>query len=406
MLVAVTDADTRAQTVPHLELFDPSFRFDDPSVFEAREANWYGTTPMGLIALRYADVHDMLRDRRFIQDGAPNLLLQGVTDGPLWDWFTEIILFTQGDAHTRLRRLVNRAFVPKAVDALRPAMREAADRLGDDLAEGSGDFIDTFADPYPVTIMGRLLGVPVDAYQQLRVWSSDIGLAFSLSVAQNRERIEAAVDGLHDYVDRLLCERRRTPGEDVVSALIAAEEEGERLSQQELRHLLVSLIFAGHDTTRNQLGNAMVAFSEAPEQWDRLARRPQLAENAVEEIMRFRPAVPAIFRFAAEDVVRHDLPIPAGTFVLQCVQTANRDPRVYADGDRFDIAVRREAPQLTFGGGMHFCLGAWVARAELAEALPILARRLRPPVLAAEPTWRPPVGIVGPERLPLHLEPR
>jgi cytochrome P450 len=341
----------------------------------------------------------MLRDRRLIQRGEEHLLMQGVSDGPLWDWFTRIILFANGSDHSRLRRLVNRAFVPAAVDGLRPAMRKAAAGLAGGLAErDGGEFVDAFADPYPVEIMGRLLGVPLDDYHQLRRWSTDLGLVFSLAVAAERPRIEAAVVGLHDYVDRLICRKRRDPGEDVVSTLLEAEEAGDRLTHDELRNLLVSLIFAGHDTTRNQLGNALVAFAEHPAQWDVLAARPELAARAVEEVMRYRPAVPAIFRTATEDLEREGVAIPAGTFVLQCVQAANRDPRVFADPDRLDIETVRSAPQLTFGGSIHFCLGAWLARAELAEALPALAHRLTAPVIE-DLTWRPALGIFGPASL-------
>jgi cytochrome P450 len=349
----------------------------------------------------------MLRDRRFIQSGEPHLVRHGVTDGPLWNWFTRLILFNQGDDHTRLRRLVNRAFVPSAVHRLRPDIRTAATGLSARIAEAvEVDFVEAFCDPYPVTIMGKLLGVPLDDYHRLRQWSSDVGLTFSLSVGALRDRIERAVVELHAYVDRLICDRRRDPGDDVVSALITAEEHGDRLSSDELRNLLVALIFAGHDTTRNQLGLALVAFAENPEEWDLLARRPELAPQAVAEVMRYRPAVPAIFRTAIEDVERNGLEIPDGTFVLQCVQSANRDPRAFVDADRFSIAAARDANHLTFGGGMHFCLGAWVARAEIAEALTILAARLRPPSITGEVEWRPALGIFGPEVLPVRLAPR
>jgi cytochrome P450 len=404
MLDIDEDQATAPASVPHLDLLDPSFRFDADALSAAREASWYATTPLGLIVLRHAEVHELLRDRRFIQRGEEHLMLQGVTDGPLWDWFTTIVLFKTGDDHTRLRRLVNRAFIPAAVNGLRPAMRSAASRLIDSIADHDGcEFVDAFADPYPIEVMGRLLGVPVDDYHQLRQWSSDIGLTFSLSVAAQRERIETAVVGLHEYVDRLICHRRRNPGEDVVSTLIDAHDAGDRLNQAELRNMLVSFIFAGHDTTRNQLGNAIVSLAEHPSQWDLLARRPELADRAVEEVMRYRPAVPAIFRTATEDVERDGLTIPAGTFVLQCVQAANRDPRVFADPDRLDIEAERAAAHLSFGGGPHFCLGAWVARAELAEALPLLARTLSAPAIS-EVSWRPALGIFGPETL--HIETR
>jgi cytochrome P450 len=253
--------------------------------------------------------------------------------------------------------------------------------------------------------MSRLLGVPAEDYELFRTWTTDIGLVYHLTHDRGLlPRVESAVVGLYGYVESLIGRRRARPdGDDLLSALVRAQLAEERISEEELRNLVVTLVFAAHDTTRHQLGQAMVAFAEHPDQWARLAERPELAEQAVDEIMRWCPSVPVIFRFAAEDLDYRGLHSAAGTFVMLCVHSAHRDPRVYDDGDSFDITVARETGPLTFGAGPHYCLGAPTARAELAEALPVLAGRLGPPVLAGPVEWRSPIGIHGPDTLPLRF---
>jgi cytochrome P450 len=181
---------------------------------------------------------------------------------------------------------------------------------------------------------------------------------------------------------------------------VQAEEAGDRLSDEELQSLIASLLFAGYDTTRNQLGLAMWLFAQYPDQWDLLAKRPELATRAVEEIMRFRGAVAVAPRVVAEDFELNGYHFTAGTMLSLSTGAANHDPVVYHDPYRFDISVERE-PQLTFGGGPHYCLGASLARAEMQEALPMFADRLPGLALDGEPTWRPPFGIYGPETLPV-----
>jgi cytochrome P450 len=187
----------------------------------------------------------------------------------------------------------------------------------------------------------------------------------------------------------------------LISGLIAAEEAGDQLSDAELRVLVTALVFAGQDTTRNQLGCALATFLAHPDQWARLAEAPALAAQAVEEVMRVRPAVPSIWRVATEDFDFKGLRIPAGTYLSLFVASANTDPRVFVPGE-FDIG-RERAAQLTFGGGLHYCLGAPLARVEMAEALSILAARLRAPMLAGEVHWRPALGICGPVTLPIRF---
>jgi cytochrome P450 len=388
--------------VAFFDLFDPDFQPDAPAVHAAREACWYARTPLGYAVLRYEEVAALLRDRRLRQGGVESLAAQGVTEGLLADWMRMSLLTLEGEPHARLRRLVSQAFTPRAVDALRPIMRAVAHQLIDGFAAaGTCEFMAAFADPYPSRIIGELLGIPRERYPQFHGWATDLGLLFSYAVAEHRSRIEAALLGLAACVDDLLAARRATPGPDLLSALIAAEEAGDQLSDTELRVLVTGLVFAGQDTTRNQLGCALATFLAHPAQWMRLAEEPALAARAVEEVMRVRPAVPSIWRVATEDFDFKGLRIPAGTFLSLFVASANTDPQVFGP-EGFDIGVERPA-QLTFGGGLHACLGAPLARVEMAEALPILATRLRATEVAGAVHWRPALGISGPVALPIRF---
>lgn len=398
---------TPAVDLPFLDITSPDFRFGSPAVAAAREASWCATTPMGLLVLRHAEIHQLLRDPRLAQSGERYLELMGISDGPLYDWFVPMILHQRGADHLRLRRLVSKAFSPRMIEGLRPFMRDTATTLTEAIAaRGECEFMADFADPMPVRVMCALLGVPPADYELFRRWSTDVGLVYSFVLPQLRTRVEEAVVGLRAYVDSLIEQRRAAPRDDLLSALVAAEESGDRCSTEELRNLAVSLVFAAHDTTRNQLGQALATFCAHPDQWQLLAERPELAPQAVDEVMRWAPAVPTIFRFAVEDFDLHGVHIPAGTFVLLAVHAASRDPRALGAADRFDITIPRQVPHLTFGAGPHYCIGAPTARLEMVESLIALSSRLAPPALAGPVTWRPPTAIHGPESLPLTFQVR
>ncbi|CAM02583.1 hypothetical protein A8924_3702 [Saccharopolyspora erythraea NRRL 2338] len=395
-----------ASQAPFLDVTDPGFTFEAPEVARARERHWYARTPVGPIVLRHAEVQELIRDPRLAQDGARYLAMHGITSGPVHDWFVPLILHRNGVDHLRLRRVVQKSFTPRVVNNLRPFMRATAERLAERIAaEGACDFVEMFADPYPVAVMCELLGVPPQDYELFHRCSTDIGLVFSLSQGDGvRERVERGVVELYAYVDSLIARRRAAPTGDLVSRMISAHEDDARLSSEELRNLVVALVFAGHDTTRHQLGRAMVALCAHSEQWTALREEPQRAGAIVEELLRLFPTAPVIFRFATEDLEYQDTAIPAGTFVMLCVQSAHRDVRAFGpDVESLDPAAERGAAQMVFGGGPHFCLGAATARAELAEALPVLARRLGAPAPAGPVAWRHPIGIYGPESLPLRF---
>ena len=395
---------------PHfLDVTAPDFAPSGPAVQSARLACWRADTPIGPAVLRHDDVAALLRDRRFGQGAALLLDIQGIGDGPLLRWWREMVLNVEGPRHDRLRRLIVPAFRAPVVDALRPRMRAEIDALiagvlGTADEPVARDGVADIADPYPVAVLSDLLGIPPAERPLVRRWATDLGLAFTFEVATHLQRIEAALAGLHDVAGRLIADRRRHGGEDFVSQLVVAEEAGDRLSEDELRNMLVATLFAGHDTTKHQLACALHTFAEHPAQWDLLARRPELASRAVEEVMRVAPAVPSILRVALEDVAYRDLELPAGTLVSLLVASANTDPATYGQPP-FDITATRPR-QLTFGGGVHHCVGHLLARAEMEDALPRLASALTDLHISGPVQWRPPTGISGPATLPLTFRRR
>jgi cytochrome P450 len=382
-----------------LNLFDPRLRFDSAATVALRERHWFARTPMGPALLRYAECAELAPDRRLRQQGLMVFKMQGVTEGLLVDWFSRAVLAVEDDTHQRLRRLVSSAFAPQRIKALRPVIRELAVELSAGLADRERvDFMAEFAEHLPIRVMGLLLGVDPGHAEELGRWVDDLGLMFSLPVHPHLPRIEAALAQLYRFTDDLLAQRERSPGEDLVSHLLRATVDGDRLSWEELRTWVIVLLLAGHDTTRCQLGQAIATFCDHPDQWALLRERPGLAASAVEEVMRFAPIAPVIFRVARTDFTYRDLTVHAGEFVALCIALAQTDPRAFAAG--FDITVPRAA-HLTIGGGPHFCLGAGLARIEMEEAFPILAERMPHLALAGDPTWRPPVGITGPATLPI-----
>lgn len=391
-------------SIPFLNIADPNFDSGSPEVASAREASWYAQSPVGLLVLRYAEIQDLLRDPRLDHNGKGYLELNGVFDGPVYDWFVPMIVNHDGAEHRRLRGLVNRAFTPRMISDLRPFIRAIVERLADRLQTmQTCDFVEDFANSLPLAVMCQLLGVPEEEFERFRTWTTDISLVFSLGQGGDvRARVEAAVVGLNEYADSLIRAKTAAPADDLISALTAAQTE-HRVSAEELRNLVVTLVFAAHDTTRHQLSNAMVAFADHHDQWRLLGSQPELTEQAVDEVMRWYPASNTLYRSPTTDFDYQGVHLAKGTFLTMCLIPAQRDPRVFERGDTFDITVPRSAPTLQFGGGPHYCLGAALARAELREALPALASRLGPPTIVGPVSWRPPLGVQGPHALPLRF---
>ena len=375
------------------------------AIADARSQHWLAKSPLGFSLSRREDCVSLLRDKRF--HNALSLLRQmnGMQPADPQDQRRQSILSMEGDDHARLRRLVAPAFTPSAADRLRPFMREVVSGLVDAFAPaGRCEVVVDLCEPYPIPIICQLLGAPEEDWRQFSAWATDIFRIFNQNLVEDLPLIEAANAALEAYLADLITTRRTSPGEDLLSTLIAIEEAGDRLSTDELVSLAVAVLMAGTDTTRNQLACALALFAEYPEQWAVLAERPELAPRAVEETMRYLGAVRGTVRFAPEDVVFHDVLFPKGTLIFVSLAGANRDPAIWEEVDSFDITRERSSQQMTFGSGIHHCMGAALARAELQEALVLLSRRL--PGLASDGPveWKPATfGIWGPARLPLRF---
>ncbi len=391
---------------PLLDLFDPELGVDAEPVFAAlREESAVARTPLGAIVLRRDEIHSLLGDRRLISSIPHLVRLQGGSDGPAGDLLASSVIAVDGADHTRLRRLVSRSFTPSAANRHRPLMRSLTEELVAGFSTGPDgvgrcEFVTAFADHYPVRVICGVLGVPEEDHEQFGAWAEAITYVLSFELSAHLDEVIEAVGELRDYVTDLVEQRRRDPQDDLVTSLVQASEDGDRLSNDELLSMIGGLLFAGVDTTRNQLGLAMHTFCEHPDQWSLLVSRPELAPAAVNETMRLFGAVSGIPRVTLEDVEVGGWRIPKDTIVFLSLASANRDHRYFEDPMRFDITAEREA-HLTFGGGPHYCLGANLARAEMEEALTVLAGAMPELRLDGEPDWRTNMGISGPNRLPL-----
>jgi cytochrome P450 len=368
---------------------------------------WLVRNEMGFAVLRYEDVVAILRDKRWHSAARRIPELMGITRQDFLERQRGSILSAEGDEHTRLRRLVAPAFSPRAADRLRPFMREVMGGLVDAVAPaGRAEFVADVTEPYPIPIICELLGAPKEDWQLFSRLASDILEVFSMDLADKIDLVMAAQDELDTYTRRLMTDRRARPADDLLTDLIAAEEAGDRLSTEELVMMVNAVIVGGTDTTRNQLGCAVSLFASHPDQWALLAERPELAGRAVEETMRYFGAVRGTGRFASVDIEYRGVLFPAGTFIGVGLAEANRQASVFPDPDRFDITAPAPAqPQLTFGSGIHYCLGAALARAELQEALPLLAQRMPGLRIDGTVTWKPDgVGIFGPARMPVTFD--
>jgi cytochrome P450 len=352
----------------------------------------------------YEDCLAILRDRRWHSAAALAAIAFGVDDPRLSENRQPSILSSEGEVHTRLRRLVAPSFSPRAADHLRPFMREVMNSLIDPIvAQGHCDLAVDICEHYPIPIICELLGAPKSDWQFFSRVAEDVLRIFDANNANEIDLILAAQADLDAYVRQLISERRNSPADDLITSLIAAEEAGDKLSENELVSMVEAVIIGGTDTTRNQLGCSVALFAEHPEQWKLLAERPELAGKAVEETMRYFGAVRSTGRFASEDIEYKGVLFPKGTLVVPSLVLANRDSAVFNEPNNFDI-TREPAgqPQMTFGAGIHYCLGAALARAEQQEALPLLAQRLPNLRINGDVIWKPStVAIFGPEHLPI-----
>jgi cytochrome P450 len=369
---------------------------------EVREQGWLASGPLSYIVLDRESGEFFLRSRATAFPGRQIAEIFGITEGPLWEQIDANILNQTGDRHRRLRALVGPAFTPRAADRWRPVMREFLDRLWTDIAPATScEFVTAMAKPYPSLTIAAVLGAPLEDAPRLHEWSNWVQRQFDIrALAEELPRVERAVTESYDYIEALLRKRRSDPADDLISTLLSAEADGDRLSHEECGNLVLNVLTGGVDTTQSQLAHGLRLFAEYSDQWALLTERPGLIPRAVEEILRFEPITPFTARICVEEVEHRGVTFPAGTIVAVCAERANRD-----QDERFDITVDRDGRLLTFGAGAHYCLGANLARAELEEALTFLAPRMPSLAFGGPPRLGGVEGIYGIDALPLTWHP-
>ncbi|MEY4458275.1 MAG: hypothetical protein RIS25_868 [Actinomycetota bacterium] len=389
---------------PYFNISDPAFAMHSEEVRSARERSWYARTNYGIAVLRYAQVSQLLKDQRLSQGSGQWPAHNGVHSGLFYDWWTTCLLVLEGEDHHRIRRLVNPAFAPRHIEPLIPRFHELAEELVDAYAaSGRCEFVADFAEPYATRVLCILLGIPETEWPTIARLASTIGLALGVTINEELPTIEDALGELFHYAEDLIVDRQQNPKDDFITRLVEANKDGESLSDAELRNALVLMIFGGMDTTRNQLGLGIQSFLHNPAQWDLLAQRPELGKAATEEVMRTNPTTTWVTREAVTTFEYEGLTIEKGTTVHLFTQSSGTDPMAFPDPE-MDIEGEH-APHYGFGGGIHHCLGHFVARADMTVAYPILARRMRDMKLGGVDEWLPDSGNTGPVRLPLSFTP-
>jgi pimeloyl-[acyl-carrier protein] synthase len=387
---------------------DPEFVADPyPTYQRLRAEEPVHHSPLGFWVLtRYEDVVASLRDQRLIKE--PIASFVAARFGMTVPAMGLSMLDRDPPDHTRLRSLVSKAFTPRVVEGLRPRIQEIVDGLlARAEAKGSIDLIEEFAYPIPVNVICEMLGVPVEDHEQFKGWSLDIARGLDLIMmgpdSELGKRSVAARHGLAEYFRGLIAQRRAAPRSDMLSGLIAAEEAGDKLSENELLATCILILIAGHETTVNLIGNGTLALLRHPDQLRRLRENPTLIGTAVEELLRFDGPVQRTARIPSEDIVIGGHKIPAGDMVMPFIGAADRDPAHFAEPDRLDLG-RTENRHVAFGLGIHFCLGAPLARVEGQIALNTLVQRFPKLALATDtPEFRQSLTLRGLKSLPVTL---
>jgi cytochrome P450 len=397
---------------PLFDLGNPAMVDDPyPLLRRLRETEPVHRAPGGYwVFSRYADVARLLPDPRLGKGfhrlaTSPMAASRGGTGSPLVAEMSRWMLFQDPPDHTRIRRLVAGAFTPRAVERIRHRTQEIVDGLIDRVAGAGGmDAIEQFAFPLPVTVIAEMLGLPVEDGGMCREWT--VTAARVLDPRQTPEQlvqVMEAIGHLSDYIRGIVAARRRNPGDDLLSVLIAAEEQGDRLSEDELVSTVNLLFGAGHETTINLIGNGLLALLRNPGELARLQADPSLVPGAVEELLRYDSPAQLIRRWAHEDLDACGVHVEAGDEILMLVGAANRDPERFPDPEVLDVG-RTDVRHVSFGGGPHFCLGAMLARMEAQVAIATLLRRLPGIALATEHVeWRPHVVLRGLKTLPVRF---
>jgi cytochrome P450 len=401
---------------PQVDLFDPAFKVNPyPTYARLRStAPVHRTTlPDGRdvwLITRYDDVLAVLKDERFGKDWrkvmTPEQLDQVPPIPEVMKPLSRNMLDTDSPDHERLRALVSKAFTPRLIERMRGRVQAIADALLDTVeGQGEMDLIDDYAFPLPVTVIAELLGVPPEDRDRFRQWS-DAAVSGNATQEYMEKILIPHMQAFTDYLLAMFEEKRKIPKDDLISALVQAEEAGDKLSEDELLGMVFLLLIAGHETTVNLIGNGVLALLEHPEQLRRLRNDPSLIKSAVEELLRYDgPVETSTERFAGEDVAIGGTIIPKGEMVLVVIAAADRDPERFPEPDTLDIA-RMENKHLAFGKGIHHCLGAPLARMEGQIAIGTLIERMPNLRLKGSPeslSWRPGMVLRRLKALPMEF---
>jgi cytochrome P450 len=375
--------------------------------------NDFGGRGGAWIATNYDDAIAILKDPRFVKDAQKisppkdeqSASEEGLSVKNMFAWRRDMLTVDPPD-HTRLRGLVSKAFTPRMIEQLRPRIQQIANELLDAVQErGEMDLINDFAFLLPITVISEMLGIPPEDRAQFRVWTQALlntpeGSLFNW---EDTARL-AALNGFISYIRTLLAEKREHPGEDLISGLVQAEENGDQLHEAELISTVFLLIVAGHETTVNLIGNSVLALLQHPDQMQLLRQDPSLLSTAIEELLRYTaPVMNASPRFAKEDIPMHGKVIRKGELVIVSLIAADIDPQQFSNPDVLDI-TRQENQHLAFGKGIHYCLGAPLARLEGQIAIGTLLQRMPNLRLAIEPeqlTWNRHFTLRGLRSLPV-----
>jgi cytochrome P450 len=393
--------------------FDPAFR-SDPYPFYARlrEHDPVHRSPIGITVLsRYDDVARVLRSpkvSRDVDESAVDLSAEAIEERAARRrrGAAKSMLTLDPPDHTRMRGLVNKAFTPSAIEALRPRVGELVGTVLDRAAErGSLDVVDELAFPVPFQVISDLLAMPTERADELRDWSQAITWGLEPTcTAEQRSGAQRAGDLMADHLRTVIAQRRRTLGDDVLSALIVAEEQGDRLSEAELISTVILLYVAGHETTVNLIGNSILALLKHPDQLELWRRTgPSLDANAVDELLRFDGPVQHTIRVPLVDMDFDGGRVEAGHRVLTLLGSANHDPSVFAEPDALHLDRPNVSRHLAFAAGIHYCLGSSLARLEAQVAVGSLVHRFAHWELRGEPVWRDRLTIRGVEQLSLGV---
>ena len=355
--------------------------------------------------LRYEDNLAGLNDPNLAAMGARYFEMQGWTEGAFVDWIRLNVVMMNPPGHTRLRKLVSRAFTPRAVASMRDVSRRFAAELCDQVDDNGGqvEFVHEWARVLPLRVVCEMIGIPRVDVKQMEEWALGLTMASGVTTPEAREAGDRGMEGFNDYVSAMIAERRANPRDDLLTALIGAEDEGDRLSPAELVAMVVQLIFAGHETTQNLLGNGLYRLLENPEQLALVRADRSLIPNAVEEMLRYDPPITFTSRIAREPTVIAGIDIAEDQFVMLNLTAANHDPERFEDPTRFDVR-RPEIRHLSFGWGVHFCLGASLARIEGEVAFETLLDRYATIEETGASDWTSFTPLRGRQRMDLVMK--